>query len=248
MTAEVMKDPETSKGEKSAAKPKPLKTTLYQKILSVMDQVGGYMQKDGVNKEQKYTFLSEAAIATKVEPALVLAGIIALPKYTLLSSEDKNTTKGSTWKLATVSCQLKIIDVETGEFDDTVIALGQGLDSGDKAVAKAEAQAYKYAWSKTLCIGTGDDPEADTSVDQQQFVSQQQPELNVELAAKEPMMEIIKMWNFAGWDISRVQDYVLKRMNRTSFDGATPSEYITVINDLAAYMQSQGMKVTVIPF
>ena len=252
MTAEIMKDPDASKGEKPAAKPKPLKISLYQKILLVMDEVGGYVQKDKTNKEQHYNYVSEAAVSSKVEPALVKVGIIALPTYEIVSSEDKMTAKGNLWKLITVSCQLKIIDVETGDYD-MVSALGSGIDANDKAVAKAQTMAYKYAWSKTLCLATGDDPEADPEPDKQQFINQQQPvqnvrELTVELAAKEPMMEIIKMWNFAGWDINQMQDYVLKRMNRTSFDGATPSEYSTVMNDLASYMQSQGMKVTVIPF
>jgi hypothetical protein len=249
---EILKNQETDKAEKPGPKPKPLKTTLYQKILLVMDEVGGYVQKDKTNKEQHYNYVSEAAVLAKVQPALVKSGIIALPTYEIISNEDKMTAKGSVWKLITVACHLKIVDIETGE-SDTVSALGSGIDANDKAVAKAQTMAFKYAWWKLLCLETGDDPEADPIADKQQFINQQQPvqnirELQVELGAKEPMMEIVKMWNFAGWDISQVQDYVLKRMNRTSFDGATPSEYSTVMNDLASYMQSQGMKVTVIPF
>ena len=253
MTAEILKDPDTStKGEKPAPKPKPLKISLYQKILLVMDEVGGYVQKDKTNEQQHYNYVSEAAVLAKVQPALIKSGLIALPTFEIVSSEDKPTAKGGIWKLTTVLCYLKIIDIETGEFD-TISALGSGIDANDKAVAKAQTMAFKYAWWKLLCLETGDDPEADPLADKQQFINQQQPtqsvrELTVELAAKEPMLEIVKMWNFAGWDINQVQDYVLKRMNRTSFDGATPSEYSTVMNDLAGYMQSQGMKVTVIPF
>ncbi len=250
--ADIMKDPETVKNNKTPTKPIPSKTALYKKILAVMEEVGGYVQKDKTNKEQHYNYVSEAAVLAKVQPALIKMGLIAMPTYEVVSSEDKMTAKGSVWKLITVSCLLQIIDTETGE-QDTVLALGSGIDANDKAVAKAQTMAFKYAWWKLLCLETGDDPEADPMADKQQFINQQQPvqntrELTVELAAKEPMMEIIKMWNFAGWDIGQVQDYVLKRMNRTSFDGATPSEYSTVMNDLASYMQSQGMKVTVIPF
>lgn len=252
---EILKNPETDKAEKPGPKPKAIKTTLYQKILLVMDEVGGYVQKDKTNKEQHYNYVSEAAVLAKVQPALVKSGIIALPTYEVISSEDKMTAKGSVWKLVTVACHLKIVDTETGEFD-AVLALGSGIDANDKAVAKAQTMAFKYAWWKLLCLETGDDPEADPLADKQQFINQnqQQPtqgvrELNVELGAKEPMLEIIKMWNFAGWDINAVQDYVLKRVNKTTFDdGITPSEYSAVINDLAGYMQSQGMKVTVIPF
>ncbi|MEG2765707.1 MAG: ERF family protein [Acidaminococcaceae bacterium] len=244
--SEILKKP-----EKDNAVIKPT-ISLYQKILLVMDEVGGYVQKDKTNKEQHYNYVSEAAVLAKVQPALVKSGIIALPTYEVVSSEDKMTAKGSIWKLVTVLCRLKIVDSETGD-SDTVTALGSGIDANDKAVAKAQTMAFKYAWWKLLCLETGDDPEADPLADKQQFINQQQlvqstKEVTVELAAKDPMIEIVKMWNFAGWDINQVQDYVLKRMNRTSFDGATPSEYSTVMNDLAAYMQSQGMKVTVIPF
>lgn len=244
--SEVMKDPETAKNNKPVAKPKPLKISLYQKILLVMDEVGGYVQKDKTNEQQHYNYVSEGAVLAKVQPALIKANLIALPVFEILNSEDKRTAKGGDWKLVTVSCQLKIVDTETGE-SDTVSALGSGIDANDKAIAKAQTMAFKYAWWKLLCLETGDDPEADPAPDKQQFVNPSR-ELTIELRSNELMMEIIKMWNFAGWDINKVQDYVLMRMNRTSFDGATSSEYCAVINELASYMQSQGMKVTVIPF
>lgn len=259
--AQVFKDPEVqpeTKPDETKTKTSTKKVTgLYPKILSVMETVGGYVQKDKVNREQKYTYVSEGAVLAKVQPALIAAKLIALPHYDLISSEDKATAKGSIWKLITVSCRLKLIDAETGESDE-VIAIGQGLDSGDKAVAKAQTMAFKYAWWKLLCLETGDDPEADPVTDNQQFsnpqqqvpqqLSQsQQQELEIMLG-NPPMVELLKMWNFAGWDPAALQDYVLKRLNKTSFDGVTPSEYTAVINDLASYMQSQGMKVMIIPF
>jgi len=229
----------------------PLKKFLFTKILDLMNEVGGYIQKDKLNKEQHYTYMSDAGIMAKIQPALCKIGLLGIPKFRDIRSEDKMTVKGGTWKLLTVEVTLKIIDPDTCECEE-IIALGQGIDSGDKALGKAQTQALKYAWWKLLCLETGDDPEADPATDTQQFSNPQQaptqtPELDVTLG-NPPMGELLKMWQFAGWNPNDLADYVLKRLNKPSLDGVTDSEYSSVINDLAAYMQSVGMKVTVIPF
>lgn len=229
----------------------PLKKFLFTKILDLMNEVGGYVQKDKLNKQQNYTYLSEAGILAKIQPAICKVGLLGIPKFRETKSEDKITLKGDTWKLVTIEVTLKVIDPDTCEYEE-IIALGQGLDSGDKAIGKAQTQALKYAWWKLLQLGTGDDPEADPITDAQQFNNPQQApaqasELLVALG-EPPMGELLKMWQFAGWNPNDLADYVLKRLNKPSLDSVTPSEYSSVINDLAAYMQSIGLKVTVAPF
>lgn len=232
----------------------PSKKFLFCKILDLMSEIGSYVQKDKLNKQQNYTYLSEAGVLHKIQPALCKIGLICIPTFTTIRSEDKITAKGDTWKLVTVEVTLTLIDPDTGE-NIAVIALGQGMDSNDKAIAKAQTQAFKYAWWKLLCLETGDDPEADPSTDAQQFSNPQQapaqtlqtPELAVALG-EPPMGELLKMWQFAGWNAQDLPDYVLKRLNKPSLDSVTPSEYSSVINDLATYMQSIGLKVTVVPF
>ena len=227
---------------------------FLSKILDIMSEVGSYVQKDKYNKEQKYSYVSEAAVLHKIQPALCKYDVVCIPSFKLVSSEDKITQKGSTWKLITVEVTLKLIDADTGQNLE-VVALGQGIDPNDKALAKAQTQAFKYAWWKLLCLETGDDPEADPITDAQQFSNPQQapvqttqtPELAVALG-ESPMGELLKMWNFAGWNAADLPNYVLKRLDKSSLDNITPSEYSSVINDLAAYMQGLGMKVTVIPF
>lgn len=232
----------------------PLKKFLFAKILDLMNEVGGYVQKDKLNKQQNYTYLSEAGILAKIQPAICKVGLLGIPKFRETKAEDKITLKGDTWKLVTVEVTLKVIDPDTCEYEE-IIALGQGLDSGDKAIGKAQTQALKYAWWKLLQLGTGDDPEADPITDAQQFSNPQQApaqtsqalELAVSLG-EPPMGELLKMWQFAGWNAQDLPDYVLKRLNKPSLDSVTPSEYSSVINDLATYMQSIGLKVTVVPF
>ena len=50
--------------------------------------------------------------------------------------------------------------------------LGNGQDSGDKAIAKGLTSALKYAYMMSLAISTGDDPEADQHTDENTFVEE----------------------------------------------------------------------------
>ena len=47
--------------------------------------------------------------------------------------------------------------------------MGSGQDAADKAVMKAQTAAIKYAFMLSLCIATGDDPEADAGIDERNY-------------------------------------------------------------------------------
>ena len=58
-----------------------------------------------------------------------------------------------------------LIDSESGE-SFAIKGLGSGQDAGDKALAKAQTMALKYCYMASLAIATGDDPEADSQIDE----------------------------------------------------------------------------------
>ena len=58
-----------------------------------------------------------------------------------------------------------LVDMESGETF-SLVGLGSGQDSGDKAVMKAQTASMKYAYLLSLAISTGDDPEADAQTDE----------------------------------------------------------------------------------
>lgn len=101
----------------------------------------------------------------KVNQALSEVGLITTVVPTLLDFREVITAKGNTEKLVTVQVEVTIYDVESG-MSVVFSGIGSGQDSGDKAVMKAETAAIKYAYLLSLCIATGDDPEADRSVDE----------------------------------------------------------------------------------
>lgn len=64
---------------------------------------------------------------------------------------------------AAVEVEIKLIDTESEETF-VIRGAGSGIDAGDKAVAKAQTMAVKYAWKNTLLIAdSSDEPDANNN-------------------------------------------------------------------------------------
>ena len=136
---------------------------LAKKFIEVMKECN-YVEKNGTNTYHNYQYATSADVLAKVNASLVKHGIASVAVPELLDMVDVTTTKGNTEKLATIQMQITLIDTESGETF-TIVGIGSGQDSGDKAVMKAETAAIKYAYMLSLAISTGDDPEADMQTD-----------------------------------------------------------------------------------
>ena len=137
---------------------------IAAKLVKVM-KTCGYIQKQGKNTFHNYKYAMAADVLEKVNAALVENGLATISEPELIDLRDVTTSSGKTEHLATVKTKITIIDSESGETISAV-GLGSGQDAGDKAVMKAETASQKYAWMMTLMIATGDDPEADATVDE----------------------------------------------------------------------------------
>jgi len=137
---------------------------IAAKLVKVM-KTCCYIQKQGTNTFHKYKYAMAADVLEKVNAALVENGLATISEPELIDLRDVTTSSGKTEHLATVKTKITIIDSESGETISAV-GLGSGQDAGDKAVMKAETASQKYAWMMTLMIATGDDPEADATVDE----------------------------------------------------------------------------------
>lgn len=131
--------------------------------MSLVSQRCAYVQKDGTNSFHRYKFASAGSILTKVNAALAECGVASFADAQILSQQRVPTKQGEADQVI-VRVTIKLVDVESGE-SETIAGIGCGQDNGDKAVMKAETAALKYAWTMTLNISTGDDPEADAAVD-----------------------------------------------------------------------------------
>jgi ERF superfamily protein len=141
----------------------PATLNLWEKLSLVARQCS-YVQKDGVNQFHKYNYATAASVYEKVNLALADSGLVSVPHMEIHALDLRTNAKGSQETLATVKCTVQVIDVDSGESLSTS-AYGSGMDNGDKAIMKAQTAAMKYAWMDLLNISTGDDPEADHSVD-----------------------------------------------------------------------------------
>ncbi|MFA4834946.1 MAG: ERF family protein [Dehalococcoidia bacterium] len=137
---------------------------IASKLVKIMGECD-YVQKGGVNKFHNYKYASAADVLEKVNAACVKHNVASVVSSEIIDVAETQTKSGSKERLVTVRATLVLIDGDSGE-SLTAVSLGTGQDPGDKAVAKAQTMALKYAWMTTLNISTGDDPEADDSVDE----------------------------------------------------------------------------------
>ena len=137
---------------------------LAKKFIEVMKECS-HIAKAGTNSFHGYKYATSADVMDRVNSSLAKHGIASAARPELLSLQDVTTVKGNTEHLATVKMTIELTDVDSGE-SFSITGLGSGQDAGDKAVMKAQTAAIKYAYMLSLAVSTGDDPEADSSVDE----------------------------------------------------------------------------------
>ena len=139
-------------------------TKIAKKLVNVMIECG-HIAKNGLNSYHQYKYATAEDVLLKVNTALTKNKIASVVIPEIASMVDVTNLKGNTEHLVTVNVQIKLIDSESGECVD-LFGIGSGQDAGDKAVMKAQTAAIKYAYMMSLCIATGDDPEADIKTDE----------------------------------------------------------------------------------
>lgn len=138
---------------------------IHEAIAAVMAEVG-YVQKErtrGLN----YSFAGEAALIAALRPAMVKYGIYC---YVLahedVAREGYETSRGTAMTSTTTRMTARFVHAPSETYID-VQSLGEGADAGDKSGNKAATGAYKYALRQTFLIETGDDPDTQSSDEQQ---------------------------------------------------------------------------------
>lgn len=132
---------------------------ITTKLCEVMLEAG-YVQKDGRNDHYEYNFTSAKAVLAKVRVPLAKRGV-AIVATTSETVRDEAVTndKGKTGRYVNQRITLKLRDAETGE-EAVFQGQGSGVDSGDKALMKANTAAMKYLVAAAFLQSWGDDPEA----------------------------------------------------------------------------------------
>ena len=147
---------------------------LAAKFIQVMQECS-HIAKSGTNSYHGYKYATSSDVMQKVNSAFTKFGIASFVSPSLISLQDVTTIKGNVEHLATVEVEIRLVDKDSGE-EAILKGLGNGQDSGDKAIAKALTSAMKYAYMMSLAISTGDDPEADTSTDENTYIEDSEVE------------------------------------------------------------------------
>ena len=148
---------------------------IAKKLVQVMADCA-YVQKSGTNDFHRYKYATAADVLEKVNASLVKHGVAVTAQAELIDLREVTTAKGNIERLATVRTTLTLVDSDSGE-SVVCSGLGSGQDPGDKSSMKACTASLKYAWMMTLAMATGDDPEADSSVDQRMASDTPKPKL-----------------------------------------------------------------------
>lgn len=141
---------------------------IHTAILEVMNEVG-YVQKGGkiAFGAEKYTYAGEADLIAALRPAMIKAGIyMHVVEVRDIQREAFTNAKGTHMTNTALNLALRFTHAASGTSID-VGAAGEGTDSGDKGIPKALTGGLKYALRQTFCIETGDDPDAQSSAEQE---------------------------------------------------------------------------------
>jgi ribosomal protein L34E len=132
--------------------------SVAAKLVQVMKAVTS-LEKDGRNTMQNYNYLSEENITTSLHKAFAEAGLAIIPtSMAVVDSREITTSKGNVMYCPIIAATYDLVDPDDGDRVQMQV-LGEGSDSGDKAINKCMTAAYKYALRQTCMISTGDDPD-----------------------------------------------------------------------------------------
>jgi hypothetical protein len=133
--------------------------SIAQSLNEVMKEVGA-VKKNDRNASQGFNFRGIDAVVNAVSPALQKHGVIVVP-----SVEDYEYASVEIGKNRTVMGHVKVKVTYTfiGAGGDSIKAtvVGEAMDSGDKATAKAMSVAFRTALLQTLSLPT-DEPDPDS--------------------------------------------------------------------------------------
>lgn len=139
-------------------------STIHSSIIKAM----GLIARKGIakmsrNKDQGYNFRGIEAAMNEMSPILIECGITITPRYSEHVAHERESKSGGKLRFVTIKGSYKF-EADDGSF---VVgeAYGEGMDSSDKATAKAMSVAYRTALFQQFVVPTmAIDPESGLGV------------------------------------------------------------------------------------
>ena len=134
--------------------------SIAQALSEVMKAVGGIAKKDR-NQSQGFNFRGIDSVVNAVSPQLQKFGVVVVPS---VEDYEYATVEIGRNRTAMGHVRVRVRYTFIGPKGDAIAAtvVGEAMDSGDKATAKAMSVAFRTALLQALCLPT-DEPDPDAS-------------------------------------------------------------------------------------
>ena len=126
-----------------------LTATIHERLCKIMEDVKA-IGKDSKNTSQGFSFRGIDAVMNGLHPIFSKHGVFIAPEVLEERSEDRTTQKGAHLIYRIAKIKFHFIGAGGDEVCSTM--MGEGMDSGDKAMNKAMAVALKYALTQMLLL------------------------------------------------------------------------------------------------
>lgn len=172
---------------------------LWQKISKIMSEVN-YVQKKMTVGEGKYSYkgLSSKDLYEKINESMVNWGVVCVQisfeferfYYKGTGWDSFNKREKDTFQREIVGTYIgELINIDNPEQKQMISAIGQGIDSQDKASGKAQTYALKQALLNTFIVATGIDTDNHHSEEITKEFSSKNPEVKTKTISKEELTE-----------------------------------------------------------
>jgi len=133
---------------------------IAQAMSAIMKEVGAIAKKDK-NQAQGFNFRGIDSVVNAVSPALQKYGVIVVPS---VEDYEYATVEIGRNRTAMGHVKVKVTYTFIGANGDSIKAtvVGEAMDAGDKATAKAMSVAFRTALLQALSLPT-DEPDPDSS-------------------------------------------------------------------------------------
>lgn len=136
-------------------------SNLHQRLSAIMGELGA-MKPQGHNSHSNYDYITYSQISEAARLLFVKHGVFMTPSLTKHTTTPVLSAKGNQNLLSEVEVTYTFYNIDKPEDYLAISSVGQGMDTGDKAVYKALTGAHKYMLFKTFNVGTDDDAEKES--------------------------------------------------------------------------------------
>ena len=156
---------------------------VYQGICDVMSDIAREgIAKNRKNVQQGNQFRGIDDVYNAMCGLFAKNRICVLPVEIECRRHERETSSNKTLYCADVKITFKIVSAVDASFQ-TIQALGEGSDMGDKTLSKCESIAYKYAVMQAFCIPTQATPDTDNDTPEDSNPRGKQPPATTQRSA-----------------------------------------------------------------